>query len=293
MKNSIKQKIDQGQRAQLMGNSVIKRLLKEYEIYVNQEKLSSFSKPEWEKNGALQSKDILMTIEDTRIGVKDFFKYYQSNSNLSVDQAFNKFKEEKVLDYYKSKLPEKNPELKETMKEYREGLLLFDLMQKRIWDRAEKDTLGLKIFFDSHTDNYKWKERANLTIATLKHTESDTILKLLQNNVESDSIWAAFKEKDLIDIKDDVIEYSHPNFPKGLELKMGEYKIETLGNQSKLYYVRDIIPVENQTLNEVKGKAISDYQDHLEKEWVTNLKQRFVVKVNKKTFKYLKSKYNQ
>ena len=293
MKPTLKQKVDQGQRAQLMGNSVVKRLLKEYSIVVNQEKLKNFGLSNWSENTSLQKQDVLLTIEGNKIKSVDFYNYYSKNKYLPYMQAFNQFKEEKILDIYKARLPEKNIDLKETMREYREGLLLFDLMQKRIWEKAEKDSLGLQNYFDTHKNEFMWKERAKMTVITLKNQTVDTLLELLKNKVATDSIFSSVKDTELIDIREEIQELTHENFPKGLSPEVGAYKIFPVGNNFKLYYINELLPVTYKSLHEVKGKVMSDYQDQLEREWVEQLKNRFSVKINKKTLQSLKIKYNK
>lgn len=293
MKSMLKQKVDQGQRAELMGNSVVKRLLKEYQIIVNEEKLAEFSKPEWLQNITLQKNDVLLSIEGKKFTINEFFKYYQANNNLPLNQSFNKFKEEKVLEIYKAKLPDIHPELKETMKEYREGLLLFDLMQKRIWDKAEKDSIGLQNYFESHKDEFQWKERAKMTIATLKTQNGEAILNSLLQKIENDSIWNTNKDLGLIDIKDEEMETANENFPKDLKLEAGQHIILPLGINYKLYFIKEILPISHKSLNEVRGKVMSNYQDQIEKDWMMALKKQYTVKVNKKSLKNLKIKYNK
>jgi peptidyl-prolyl cis-trans isomerase SurA len=291
MKASLKQKVDQGQRAQFMGNSVAKRLMKEYQFDIKTDKLNAFSKPEWEKNASLQNKDLLMSIQGQKFSVNNFYTYFLKDKNVPYTKAFDLFKEEKVMEIYIAQLPEKNPELKETMKEYREGLLLFDLMQKKIWDKAEKDSLGLQVFFDVHRSNYKWGERAKMVVVTLKSQNGDAILEALKNQVENDSIWNLFKDVDLIDIRDEVQETSNDKFPTQLNKSVGSYTIVPVGNQFKLFYIKDILPIGNKELKEVRGRVMSDYQDQLEQDWVSALKKRFPVKINQKSLKKLKLKY--
>lgn len=293
MKVSLKQKVEQGQRAQFMGNSVAKRLMNEYQFEIKTEKLNAFSLPEWEQNKTLQNKDVFMTIQGQKYAVNEFYNYFLIDKDLPFNKVFDRFKEEKVMEIYISQLPEKNPELKETMKEYREGLLLFDLMQKKIWDKAEKDTLGLQVYFDTHRSNYQWGERAKMTVVTLKSQNTETILEALKNQVENDSIWNLYKDSDLIDIRDEVQETSSEKFPTHLNKIVGAYTIVPVGNQFKLFYITDILPVGDKELKEVRGRVMSDYQDQLEQDWVGELKKRFPVKINNKTLKKLKLKYNK
>lgn len=292
MKTVLKQKVDQGQRAQMMGNSVAKRLLKEYKIETNKDLLNQFANAEWTTNPALQKNETLLTVEGQKYAVSDFYSYLSKQNNVTYNQAFNNFREDKVMDIYKTRLPEKHPELKETMKEYREGLLLFDLMQKRIWDRAEKDSIGLREFFEKNKSNYRWQIRAKITQISMKEDKHLAILDLLNQDVDNDSIWNSLKDEYLVDIRDEMMETNSSKMPKDLNVSVGSYVVQPIGSQYKMYYVQELLPESDKKLSEVKGKVMSDYQDYLEKEWIKNLRQSFAVKINQKTLKALKAKYN-
>ena len=58
------------------------------------------------------------------------------------------------------------PNFAAIMEEYRDGLLLFDLMEKEIWDRSKTDTIGLRNFYETNKANYNWKRRLDVTIAS-------------------------------------------------------------------------------------------------------------------------------
>lgn len=291
MKTSLKQKVDQGQRAQLIGNSVAKRLLKEYKIVSDRELLHNFSKTGWNNNPELKKNKIILSIEGQNYTVSEFYDYFTQQNNVSYLQAFNNFREDKIIDIYKKSLPVKFPELKETMREYREGLLLFDLMQKRIWEKAEKDSIGLSEFFNRNQSNYKWEVRAKIKQVTMKEDKHLQVLALLNKNVENDSIWSMLKDEFLVDIRDEVLETNSSRIPKDLNISLGSYVVQPTGSQFKLYYVQEILPVSNKKLSEIKGKVMSDYQDYLEKEWIKDLRKTYPVKINKKSLSLVKSKY--
>jgi peptidyl-prolyl cis-trans isomerase SurA len=81
-----------------------------------------------------------------------------------AEKLFGQFVAETIFDYEKEHLDEKNDEYRRLLQEYREGILLFNIMEERVWSRASRDTLGLRRFFEQHRDDYRWKERALATI---------------------------------------------------------------------------------------------------------------------------------
>ncbi len=100
-----------------------------------------------------------------------------------------------IIDYYKEHLEETNKEFAMTYQEYRDGLLLFELLQKVIWERSEKDSLGLNEYFEANRDKYKWKKRADLTIASCTRLSKAEIVKqYMTEGLENDSIKALVNE---------------------------------------------------------------------------------------------------
>jgi peptidyl-prolyl cis-trans isomerase SurA len=84
--------------------------------------------------------------------------YLKKNTDIPVFQSFEDFKDAEVLSYYKDNLEKSEPEFAYTIEEYKDGLLLFELMQQKIWEKSSKDTLGLKTFFNDHIKEYQPQE---------------------------------------------------------------------------------------------------------------------------------------
>src|SRR5690606_26560342 len=68
--------------------------------------------------------------------------------------------------YYDENLEREFPDFGYVMDEYKEGLLLFDLMEKEIWQKAQNDTVGLEAFYEKNKENYKWKQRINAVVGS-------------------------------------------------------------------------------------------------------------------------------
>lgn len=91
---------------------------------------------------------------------------------------FEKFIDEQITSYYNENLENEFPEFKYVMDEYRDGLLLFDLMDREIWTRAKSDTTGIQDFYKNHLGNYQWKKRFGVDI--LSSTDKSIIEKTMQ-----------------------------------------------------------------------------------------------------------------
>ena len=178
------------------------------------------------------------------------------------------------------------------MDEYRDGLLLFDLMEKEIWNKSKTDSLGLKAFYDKNISNYQWKNRLDVTI--LSSTNSDVIkkaAKYLKSNKTVDFIKEKLNVKDgavNIMAKVGVFEEGNESLPKNLKFEAGISEIIKEGEYYFVTKVNATLPAGPKALDECKGKAINDYQQFLEDNWVKDLKNEFKVEVNQTVFENIK-----
>ena len=100
-----------------------------------------------------------------------FIDYAKDFKNRTKEDLFDEFSNKMIIDYYKAHLDETNKEFALTYQEYKDGLLLFELLQKEVWEKSEKDTVGLNRYFDDNRIQYIWKKRGNVTIASCTQLE--------------------------------------------------------------------------------------------------------------------------
>lgn len=295
MEEELTKKVKKGQRAKLIGRSVINRLLKEYEIDVDNDLVKSFGMTADLKSAQSEEVDLsktILTIEGKEISAESFSNFYSFKKKTPLVQAFQDFKENEVLEYYKEKLPTIYPELEQTLREYREGLLLFDLMQKKIWEKAEQDSIGLVNFFENNRSKYQWKERVQAKIVTCdKEENAQKAIELLKNNTEIEVLKKQISENGIIDVKEGAFEKTASVFPKDFIFNNGISAILPVDEQFMVIAVEEILPAQAKELDETRGRAISDFQDFIEKNWIKELQNRYTVNVNKKSLKKLKRKY--
>ena len=101
---------------------------------------------------------VLLSINDTKIKQERFFEYIINRRHKPVDALFDDFLNEEIFRYFKENLKNTNPEFAKILKEYEEGLLVFDLMQQKVWNKSSKDTLGLKNYFYKNKAKYTFKD---------------------------------------------------------------------------------------------------------------------------------------
>lgn len=158
MKNELTEKVRTSGGARMSDLHVLKKLKSQYNIEVFKKAKSVFNSPgiRAAKKDTLQQ--VLLLINDTKIKQERFFEYIINRRHKPVDALFDDFLNEEIFRYFKENLKNTNPELAKILKEYEEGLLVFDLMQQKVWNKSSKDTLGLKNYFYKNKAKYTFKD---------------------------------------------------------------------------------------------------------------------------------------
>jgi peptidyl-prolyl cis-trans isomerase SurA len=177
------------------------------------------------------------------------------------------------------------------MDEYRDGLLLFDLMEKEIWEKSKTDTIGLAAFFTANNTKYLWKNRVDAWVIS---STSEAMVKAAQKMLKKGNTIEEIKTKLNTDGKINVMaatgvyEEGSDSFPKAAKREVGVGDVLKEGAYFFATKVNKVLPAGPKTLEEAKGKAINDYQQFLESNWVADLKKEFEVKVSQDVFENVK-----
>ena len=310
MKSELESKIGKDDRSKLIAASLTEKLKKKYTYkrdnkqYVLLSKLvtADFYEGKWTTpETAKKSNATLLTIDNEKqiqgTAFLAFIEKQQKAGNsvkpLSklVDGLYEKFLDEELSTYYNDNLEKEFPDFANVMEEYRDGLLLFDLMEKEIWERSKTDTIGLKNFYNTQKFNHMWKNRLDVVVAS--STKMDVIKKaqaLLKKNTEPQAIKDKLNTDKVIEvmINNGVYEEGSDALPKNIKLAVGVSDVVKDGEYYFVTKVQKILPEGVKTFEECKGKVINDYQQYLEQRWVDDLKQEFNVKVNQTVFQKVK-----
>ncbi|WP_136668777.1 peptidylprolyl isomerase [Flavobacterium sp. H122] len=206
-----------------------------------------------------------------------------------VDHVYTNFVDNQLNVYYNDNLEREFSEFANIVEEYRDGLLLFDLMEKEIWNKAKQDTVGLKKYYETNKLKYQWKNRVDvLVVSSTKEEYVKKAEKLLKSDITADALKEKLNTKESVNImtKQEVVEEGTDN---NIAFKKGLSKVY---KDKDYFYVNKVIrvlPAGQKTLEETKGKVINDYQQYLEDNWVSELKKEFKVNVNRDVFERLKA----
>ena len=237
-------------------------------------------------NGNLTNSSIFIKIENKSYSVKDFlvflnsnFRSYDKSKNIEdfLNKQYSVFLDQSLFNYKKDNLINENQEYANILKEYEEGLLLFDIMEEKIWNGAKNDTIGLKKYYNSNLDNYKSKFNI---LATIINSPSKKllkeVLKELYNGISSDSIIKKFRKKNLI-INSGKFDLDDPLLPQDPQFRknVNKHKIYKLKTGYVVVNIDEVIPSKILSFDEVKGSVIAEYQTVLESKWIDKLRSKY------------------
>ena len=232
-----------------------------------------------------------MTIDDQAISVNQFAEYILLNqaAGSNIDAMYTSFVNEQLLAYEESQLETKYPEYKALLKEYREGILLFDLTNAKVWTKAVEDTVGLQNYYNANSSNYMWEDRANATIyscidlTTAKYVKRAIYKKHRGSITDAEILTVANADAPLS------LQINTKKFVKGenvyidaVDWKIGiAGDIKTKDGSFIIIDIHEVLSKGVKELNKTRGKVISDYQNTLEAEWLEALHQTYSVSIDK------------
>ena len=162
MKQELTAKIKRSSRMQMSETAVINKLKKQYSIIENEESKVILNRKDIRTISKDSLQNNIISINDSNIKQETFVEYLKNRRNKPIYVLFEMFKNQEILAYYKKNLVNTEPEYANVLKEYEDGLLLFELMQQKIWNKSSKDTLGLKTYFSNNKEKYGTKELENI-----------------------------------------------------------------------------------------------------------------------------------
>ncbi len=292
LEKSLESKIKSGNRSKYVDKALADTLTKQYKITENLNELSVFYNS---ASSTITTDKTLLAIENQIYTTKDFSKYLSQNKNLNIKEAYEEFKANKIIGYHKEHLEESNKDFAITFKEYKDGLLLFELLQENIWEKSENDSIGMQAFYEENKDKYVWKKRGELTIASCTAKDkANLVKKYLEENKSEEEIKNLLNEGAAIHVlfSKGILEEGSSKLPLEYTLQEGVSRIyEDDKNHFTIIKVKSILPSSVKKIDETRGEVINDYQLFIEENWVNSLRESYKIKINKKAYKKLKKQY--
>ncbi len=312
-KEELTSKIKQNERSKIIVASVNDAIKQKYGFTENKDVLPFFNtfvsdsilKRKWDYDSKLVAlNDKIFSIGTTVYTYEDFAAFLKERQKRAftakekeelLSAFYTEFQEQKLRDFFMQTLEKENKEYASVLTEYRNGLLIFDVMQKMIWEPSKTDSLGLENYFIKNKQNYKWDTRVDAVVySTADKNVAIKIKALLEESKTEEQIKEALNTEDYISVisTKGIFEMGHPALPQNFKSVKGISKIyppifhtNTKTEQYNVVLVKDVLAPSFRDLDGIRGKVMSDYQNYLEEEWMKELKKKYTVKVNKKALK--------
>ncbi|MBR3491662.1 MAG: peptidylprolyl isomerase [Bacteroidales bacterium] len=309
---ALSERIEKDMRSKKSEEVVLKQVKSEYKFKQNDKNLEAFMATVDSsilRNAYVPADNVdmnatLFSMEGNPTKVSDFVNYIKGNMKPQkyvtpatyAYQLYEAFSRETALNYADSRLEDKYPEFKALVQEYKDGILLFDLMDREVWDKAVKDTLGLQEFHARNASKYMWDERAHAYIITVTRQESLPKVKaLLDSGIVLDSLRSTL-QRDSINytfVRKGYYQKGDNQYVDQTQWKVGvRNEIPSTVDQSTVIVcIDELRKPEPKTLKEARGLVTSDYQVELEQKWVKSLKEKYPVKIDEKVLDKVRKMY--
>lgn len=304
-KSDIKSKISNTARTSRSRESIIKTLMTEYSVKTFENNSKDFYKlvtdsifaGTWVIDEKVDLSKPMLSFKDRVYTQKDFANYImkfnrkQSPQNIIsfVDASYKTFIQKMIIMYEEEILEDKYPEFRYLIKEYHDGILLFELTDKTVWSKAITDTIGLQKFYQENKNNYLWSYRYNTKVYKCKDAKVlNSVTKSFTKGISEDKIFAKINKKDSTAIVITETEFCEKGTKPLVDKLVKENSItETNGlvkviadqNANTITVVKVVEP-QVKTLNEAKGIITADYQNYLEKAWLIELRSKYKILVH-------------
>jgi len=230
----------------------------------------------------------------------DFARYLKKNNTSEksipseiIDEKLAAFADSELLSYEDSQLENKYDDFRYLMQEYHDGILLFEVSNREVWEKASKDTQGLDKYFNAHKTDYTWeKPHYKGHVILCRDKETLAAAKSIVKKSETDSI-----DKYLRTRLNDSIQYV--KIEKGLYVQ-GENKVvddQIFKTKEKYVPTKDypfffvtgkLLKNKPEDYTDVRGLVTADYQEFLEREWIKALRAKYPVNVDQNVLKTVK-----
>ena len=256
----------------------------------------------WKVTKAISQTTPLATYAKETITENDFANWivtYEKKSRINapkeyiINYLWDIYIEGHIMLYEKANLTKKYPELGNLLKEYHDGMLLFDLIDRTIWSKSNTDSIGVEAYFNKNKTNYMWGQRVSVNYYTCKdQTSLDALQKLLSERTKK-----KYTDEQIISIVNkktpNSVTMTAKKYSKGEDADVD--KLETKPNaiivlkNNCLAEFKAIVQPEPKVLEECRGLVISDYQKQLEDQWLISLREKNKVIVDQTVLKTIKN----
>lgn len=308
MYRELKLKVEKDMRAQTTKNAFLDNLKKEYGYsekdaakcltYFKEVTKEAMTSNSWKGlSDKSHNEEVMFSFKDQFYTVADFeaFILGMKTSAINIPMAdfmqaqFDGWTRRTLMSYEDSQLESKYPEFKSLIQEYRDGILVFEIMQNEIWTKASQDSVGIMKYYDAHQNDftypvrydgelYKCKDKSTAG-TVVEYIETDTMTYgQIQELVNKNSQLNLTVKKHIFNSE------TTEAFKKGKKIrkfKKGVNKTFVMNDEYYVFKVNEVLQPRNREFKEAKGLVTAAYQNQLEKEWLANLRKSHKIEIHK------------
>ncbi|MEM6629612.1 MAG: peptidylprolyl isomerase [Bacteroidota bacterium] len=309
---NLKQRISRDSRSKLGQEALLNRIKNESGYREYADNLAKFSKDlpsqfatgAWKPDSTQEDLYQLPLFEvkgKETVLIQDMIDHYLDNrrkfSRLPANQQAaqvvkNDFVKSWLLAYEEEQLPKKNPEFRHLLKEYRDGIMLFTLMEDKVWKKAVEDTTGLQEYYQAHQDSFFAEESMDLReYRCTSDSIAKAVYELLVAKANDDTIDSLLNQQSSLNVRILTLNYEKGKSDISEDVFTKEIGYIREPREENGYYLIQVIaekfPAGIKLFDKAKSEVITKYQDHLEKEWLKELEQKYPVTIHEEVFSQL------
>lgn len=301
MEKKLRSKVAKDARSQKTQASFVEKLKEEYGFKKKSPKTlsyfenvldSTYFQGKFDSDQVTKNKPIFL-LDKKKYTQKDFALYLEKNyrsirrgapiKNVITEQ-YAKWENETILNYERSKLPQKYPAYKALITEYHDGILLYEVMSDKVWNKAMKDTTGLQEYFEKNKDKYWWGKRydADIFECYTMDAAKQTYGLLQSDTAKVSNVIKTVNEESELNVRHRSGKYDvdRNRFFDGDDLELGLNEIYKKDGKFYVVSVKEVLEPAQKEFSEAKGAVTSDYQNFLEAEWLKELEGKYKVVIN-------------
>lgn len=309
MKDELRRKILSSDRARIAREALVQKLISRYHIVTDSSLLEEIilngsivegrfstetndypdNRPVAQGDGFSLPVALLMrTLERTRANPDETTLHF-------VLKNYDNLLRDKIIEFEKSQLDKTNPDYAAILKEYHDGMLLFEIMDRKIWSRATRDTLGLEQFYTAHQKQYLSEKTQITTLYTFDNLKVQKqllrdIKKMNRKKLSEKDLITKYHHKNTdLQIQTDTLRYSDQGLESIIPWKKGISEVIPIEGKYILVQTLKVIPPAPQPLDKIRGMVTADYQEYLENKWLEELHKKYKTTINRTVLSEIKN----
>jgi peptidyl-prolyl cis-trans isomerase SurA len=246
----------------------------------------------------------LYTFAGQQLTTREFANYIEKRGEMIatadslyfINRSLETCLSDQIIKYENSVLEKKYPEFRYLMNEFHDGILLFEISGKKVWNKTQEDSVGLRNYYEGNKYKYLTKESFSGKIYTLYKKDGirslEAAYKKFSRMPDCDSRMTKkfiTKGDTLMSIRSGVWKRGDDKRLDSLSWKPGNYQLIT-DTASSLVVIKNVTPPEPLPFSEVTGEMMTGYQEYLDKNWIGQLKKRYSVKIDSNVFEEIRKK---